>query len=174
MTPREFAKRECANLSPHGSCFGFRPEDLINDGQQKWTQPKQNCLFANDSLQRCRYFEKLILPLTDKLNPKGESRLQTNLVKARKKYWDIVEKEQLKITFDGAFDIHFKEGDQEDIPVKKKTEKIPNQKIRMCSLCNKVPLPKFKHYCPACAKKKQQENYYKWKGNNKQYAISAS
>lgn len=60
MTPLQFARDECANHQPDGSCLGvWINEDLsITRGD-----PKPRCLLAEG--KRCRYFEECVAPMAD-------------------------------------------------------------------------------------------------------------
>ncbi len=46
MTPYHFARAECANMLPDGSCLGIRVEDLFDWGQEKFARPKPKCLLS--------------------------------------------------------------------------------------------------------------------------------
>jgi len=82
MTPLKFAKDECANFNPDGSCLGVRPEDLVDSGQRKQLGPRDKCLLY-DKTKRCLYFEEVILPLADKPAPVDEPGLQLKRQAAR-------------------------------------------------------------------------------------------
>ena len=86
MTPYQFAKRECANFNNDGSCLGVKPEDLVDCGQRKLLTPRDKCVLYG-TVERCRYFEEIILPLADKESPVDEPGLQFKRMAARDTYY---------------------------------------------------------------------------------------
>ena len=60
MTPLQFAKAECANHQPNGSCLGVAfDEQLRHTG----CAPKPRCFIAEG--KRCPYFEECVMPMAD-------------------------------------------------------------------------------------------------------------
>ena len=86
MTPHQFARAECANMRPDGSCLGIKPEDLFDFGQIKLASPKPHCLLRHPG-KRCRYFKEVVLPIADQPSPKADPTLQQRRLKAREAYW---------------------------------------------------------------------------------------
>lgn len=60
MTPLQFAREECANHQPNGSCLGVQ---IAKDLSMTCAKPLPRCLVADG--QRCGYFEACVLPMTD-------------------------------------------------------------------------------------------------------------
>ena len=62
MTPYGMVKRECANLQSDGSCLGIPPVCLT--GQIRYrAERREKCLLAQQPMQRCHYFERVIMPM---------------------------------------------------------------------------------------------------------------
>ena len=85
MTPLQFAKRECANIRPDGSCLGIMVNDLHWRGQKILATERKVCLLGGSKPKRCGYFEKVVLPLADRPT-KDQPRLQQQRLEARAKY----------------------------------------------------------------------------------------
>ena len=79
MTPLQFAREECANHQPDGSCLGvWINEDLsITRGD-----PKPRCLLAGG--KRCRYFEECVAPMADMASdPRRAAEFQSSVAEYR-------------------------------------------------------------------------------------------
>lgn len=57
MTPLQFAKEQCSNYQPDGSCLGMGIRD---DGSAYSFGRKPRCVLADR--QRCLFFEECVLP----------------------------------------------------------------------------------------------------------------
>lgn len=96
MTPLKFARDECANYNKDGSCLGVRLEDLISPLEpwdpghpKRFLNSNNKCLLnpAYHKNKRCRYFEKMVLPIADWPSPVDEPNLQLKRQEARNKYY---------------------------------------------------------------------------------------
>lgn len=69
-SPLSMARDECANFNEsNGSCFGVTVESLApKPGQPARAKPLARCLLASG--ERCGYFERAVLPLAERGNPK--------------------------------------------------------------------------------------------------------
>jgi len=130
MTPYEFAKRECANLRPDGSCLEILPEGLTNTALP--AVPHERCLLKQKPLRRCRYFEKCVLPQADRPGPKDRPGLQLEKQEARRRYWQALGP-------DHAFHI--------ETPAA----------IRRCPDCG-GPLAVRQRYCLKCSRRRRLES----------------
>ena len=94
MTPLQFAREECANHQPDGSCLGaWINEDLsITRGD-----PKPRCLLAEG--KRCRYFEECVAPMARMVN---DPRRATALRDAVTQYYVALDQGQPAKPFAGA------------------------------------------------------------------------
>ncbi len=79
MTPLQFARDECANHQPDGSCLGaWINEDLSITR----SAPKPRCLLAEG--KRCRYFEECVAPMADMASdPRRAAELQEAVAEYR-------------------------------------------------------------------------------------------
>jgi len=84
MSAAQFARDECSNMLPDGACLGVHADSLIDTGQQRRCTPQPRCLVRDD--RRCRYFEKVILPLADQPSPHADPHLQQKRAWARQEY----------------------------------------------------------------------------------------
>ena len=83
MNPHQFAKRDCANYKPDGSCLGISEHDLENP---KHAAELDKCKLAESPIKPCSYFERLVLPLADQPGPKDKPELQSQRLDARQAY----------------------------------------------------------------------------------------
>ena len=60
MTPLQFAREECANHQPNGSCLGVQ---ISKDLTMTCAKPLPRCLVADG--QCCDYFEACVLPMAN-------------------------------------------------------------------------------------------------------------
>ncbi len=58
MTPLQFAREECANHQPDGSCLGAWINEDLSIAR---SAPKPRCLLGGG--ERCRYFEACVAPM---------------------------------------------------------------------------------------------------------------
>ncbi len=84
MTPMRFAREECANMTPDGSCLGIDVKSLSDNNGPAVASPRDTCLVAEG--ERCPYFETCVLPLADRPSPPGNPRLQDERLAARAVY----------------------------------------------------------------------------------------
>ena len=79
MTPTQFAKEECANHQPDGSCLGI----MINaDLSTTQARPLPKCLLAEG--KRCPYFEQCVAPMADMASdPRRAAALQAAVAEYR-------------------------------------------------------------------------------------------
>lgn len=66
MTPLQFAKTECSNYDPSGSCKGLGIKD---DGSLYSFGTKPKCLLACSPIQRCSFFEQTVAPTAHQRRP---------------------------------------------------------------------------------------------------------
>lgn len=79
----QYAKHDCANCRPDGSCLGISEHDL-ND--PKFAAELDKCKLAESPIKPCDYFEHLVLPLADQPGPKDTPQLQSQRLDARQAY----------------------------------------------------------------------------------------
>ena len=128
MNPHTFAMRDCANYqTKDGSCLGILVECLTELDKLARAKPLEQCLLAG-KLRPCRYFEKVVLPLTDNASPKSEPDLQRQRLEARQKYLAA-----------------------------RKMEVPEKLSLRTCPECG-GPLAKRQRLCSACSRKRQKEH----------------
>ena len=138
MTPRQFAKAECANLLPDGRCLGIRSNDLLDHGQVKLARPRDRCLLTERG-KRCRYFEQIVLPLADQPPPKDDPGLQARRLQAREAYyWQLPPSAGYRSS-------------RPDRPGRASKE-------RRCPDCGNM-LGRRQRYCPACQAKHRRAKY---------------
>ena len=83
MKPYQFAKYDCANCKPDGSCLGISEHDLDDP---KFAAELDKCKLAENPIKPCTYFEHLVLPLADQPGPKDNLQLQSQRLDARQAY----------------------------------------------------------------------------------------
>jgi len=79
MTPLQFAREECANHQPDGSCLGAV---IGADLRIRACNPRPRCIVATG--QRCAYFEQCVAPIADMVSdPKRARALQEAVAEYR-------------------------------------------------------------------------------------------
>ena len=128
MTPRELARKECANYQPDGSCLGIQPEGLLDP--RKPVFPHRKCLLAQKPMKPCLYFERCLLPLVD-------------------------QPESIGGKVDGITRVQWQDARRRYLSARR--QEVPEVHQRQCPDCD-APLAKRQRICAKCQKKRRRES----------------